>query len=43
MYTLFLKESVLLIYNLISRRESVQKYSLKQFEKINTKYFEETG
>ncbi len=40
---MFLKDAILLVYNLIARRDSVQKYNKKATEKVNEKYFLETG
>ncbi len=40
---MFLKDAILLVYNLIARRDSVQKYNKKATEKVNERYFLETG
>ena len=36
----FLKDTILLAYNLVARRDSVQRYNKKALEKVNEKYFE---
>lgn len=42
-YRIYLKDSILLIYNLIDRRRSVTKINKREQDNINIKYFEETG
>jgi hypothetical protein len=39
LYKLYLKDSILLIYNLIDRRRSVKKINQREQEAINMKYF----
>ena len=42
-YKIYLKDLVLLIYNLISRRESVHKFMEKQKNQADAKFLSETG
>jgi len=42
-YKIYLKDLVLLIFNLISRRESVQKFMEKQKNQADAKFLSETG
>ena len=43
LYKIYLKDAVLLVFNLIERRKSVKKINRKEQDNINIKYFEETG
>lgn len=42
-YRIYLRDTVLLVYNLLSRRESVERYMAKEQDQLDRKYLQESG
>lgn len=42
-YRIYLRDATLLVYNLIARRESVERYMAKEQDQLDKKYLQESG
>ena len=42
-YKIYLRDTILLMYNLLSRRESVSRYMTKEQDELDQKYLKESG